>query len=198
MTEPDVQAAVQATKDYIECAGVDADFSVEIGSRARLHARSALALIERALGERAEQNLLRDAAEDAIVAYARVYAERDALLRENAVHRASFDAIGNLLGRENWSGGVGGWSISDVERMMAGLRADKEKLHAFWLDLWEIFSDGEGGDIDQEAFLAACESAGLVVQVAYDPDTHGELAWGDSEPGEMIYMPATPTRRGAA
>lgn len=68
-------------------------------------------------------------------------------------------------------------------------REQDQRLRAFWLDLWEIFSDGEGGDIDQEAFLAAAMSARLVVQRPYDPEgvDEGEHIWGDPEPGDMIY-----------
>jgi hypothetical protein len=74
------------------------------------------------------------------------------------------------------------------------VETERDKLRGAWLDLWEIFSDGEGADIDSEAFLTVAQDAGIVVQEPYDPDSHGGDMWGDPEPGDPIYLLAPPYR----
>jgi|RhiMethySRZTD1v2_1073278.scaffolds.fasta_scaffold1781345_1 hypothetical protein len=69
---------------------------------------------------------------------------------------------------------------------MTNPRADQ--LEGFFAALCEHFNDY--GELDYSDFLDLGEKHGLLEQVKYDPEQHGEVE--DAEAGDMIFVPVRP------
>lgn len=52
-----------------------------------------------------------------------------AALSQRQIDLARLDAIGDAIGRDNWSGGVGGWTTDDAVRMIAQRRTAALDAH---------------------------------------------------------------------
>lgn len=65
---------------------------------------------------------------------------------------------------------------------------DEEKLIQAVGSIWNAICDGffqdGGSELEYQDFMDMGEKAGLLVQVPYDPDVHGDI---EAEPGDIIY-----------
>jgi len=54
-----------------------------------------------------------------------------------------------------------------------------------WCKLAEHFLEDESSELDYSDFVDFAEEIGLLMQVPYNPEVHGEM---DVEPGDRIYV----------